>query len=66
MQGQGLNKQVLINGIKSANEAVKGMPNDKQIWDVWTEKLADAIEAYVKTGKVITIGSATTQTGSIT
>ena len=66
MEGQGLNKIILINGIKEANESVKGMTDDKQIWDTWTEKLAEAIEAYVKTGKVITVGSATTQTGSIT
>ena len=66
MEGQGLNKIILINGIKEANESVKGMTDDKQIWDTWTEKLAEAIEAYVKTGKIITVGSATTQTGSIT
>ena len=64
--GQGLDKQVLVEGIKAANAAVKNLTDSVEIEEVWASKLADAIEAYVKTGKVITIGSAATQTGTIT
>lgn len=64
--GAGLNKQILIIGIGEANEAVKGITDEQVAWETWVNKLADAIEAYIKSGKVITVGSATTQTGSIT
>lgn len=64
--GSGLNKLVLIQGIKEANNAVKGMTDEAAAWELWVSKLADAIEDYVKSGKVITVGSATTQTGTIT
>ena len=64
--GQGLNKAILIQGIKEANNAVKGMTNENQAWETWVSKLADAIEEYVKSGKVVTTGSAATQTGMIT
>jgi flagellar basal body-associated protein FliL len=32
----------------------------------FAEKLTDAIDAFVRTGTVVTTGSATTQTGTIT
>lgn len=66
MDGQGLNRTLLIEGIKQANESVKGIKDEKEAWETWVNKLADAIESYVKSGKVITVGSSTTQQGTIT
>lgn len=62
----GLNKAVLIQGIKAANEAVKNMTDENEAWNKWVEILADTIEAYIKTGVVITTGTAASQTGKIT
>lgn len=66
MAGEGLNKVILINGIKEANEAVKGITDENKAWDIWVNKLADTIDLYIRSGSVITVGSATTQKGMIT
>lgn len=66
MAGEGLNKVILINGIKEANESVKGITDENKAWDIWVNKLADTIDLYIRSGSVITVGSATTQKGMIT
>lgn len=64
--GQGLDKNILKLGIKRANNAVKNMTNEEEAWEKWVDILAETIDLYVKSGKIITVGSATTQTGTIT
>lgn len=64
--GEGLDKNILITGIKNANEAVKGMTDENAAWELWVSKLADTIETFVRSGKVITAGTAASQTGTIT
>ena len=66
MAGEGLNKAILIAGIKEANESVKGITDENKAWEVWVNKLADTIDLFVRSGTVITVGSATTQKGKVT
>ena len=66
MAGEGLDKAILITGIKEANESVKGITDENKAWEVWVNKLADTIDLFVRSGTVITVGSATTQKGKVT
>lgn len=63
---EGLNKAILITGIKEANESVKGITDENKAWEAWVNKLADTIDLFVRSGTVITVGSATTQKGKVT
>ena len=65
MAGEGLNKAILITGIKEANESVKGITDENIAWEIWVNKLADTIDLFVRSGTVITVGSATTQKGKV-
>lgn len=66
MPGEGLDKNILVEGIQAANKAVKDMTDPEQIEKIWAEKLADSLDLFVRSGKVITVGSATAQQGTIT
>ena len=66
MAGEGLDKAILITGIKEANESVKGITDENKAWEAWVNKLADTIDLFVRSGTVITVGSATTQKGKVT
>ena len=65
MAGEGLNKAILIAGIKEANESVKNITDENKAWEAWVNKLADTIDLFVRSGTVITVGTATTQKGNI-
>ena len=64
--GNGLDKNILEEGIKEANKAVRDLTDKDEIEDVWAKKLAEVIDNYVRSGKVMTTGTATNQTGIIT
>ena len=62
-----LNKPALKAEIVTILTTLKGQTdNPAQSIQQFAEALATAIDNYVKTGTVITTGSATTQTGTIT
>lgn len=62
-----LNKPALKADIITMLTTLKGQTdNPMQSIEQFAEALATAIDKYVKTGTVITTGSATTQTGTIT
>lgn len=62
-----LNKPALKADIITILTTLKGQTdNPMQSIEQFAEALATAIDKYVKTGTVITNGSATTQTGTIT
>lgn len=62
-----LNKPALKADIITILTTLKGQTdNPMQSIEQFAEALATAIDKYVKTGTVITTGSATTQTGNIT
>ena len=62
-----LNKPALKADIITILTTLKGQTdNPMQSIEQFAEALATAIDKYVKTGTVITTGSATTQTGTIT
>ena len=63
--GQGLDMLTLADDIIEAQE-LAAMANNVQAARVaYATALAQAIDVYVKSGKVVTVGSATTQTGSV-
>lgn len=64
--GQGLDKQVLKVGLKNLFQMLKGLTDADDIDNKMIEGLANVIEEYVKTGKVITAGTAAAQQGTIT
>lgn len=64
--GQGLDLATLISDIITINKSVKSLTDEEEIDQKWAEGLAIAIDKFVKSGKVITVGSATTQQGTIT
>lgn len=64
--GQGLDRQVLEKGLRDLFNMLKGLTNANDIDDKMIKGFADVIEEYVKTGKVITAGTATAQQGTIT
>lgn len=62
-----LNKPALKADIITILTTLKGQTdNPMQSIEQFAEALATAIDKYIKTGTVITTGSATTQTGTIT
>lgn len=65
-QGQGLDKTQLILKLKQMRDKLKNITNKDEIDDIFYEELADAIEEYIKSGKVVTAGTAAAQTGTIT
>lgn len=64
--GQGLDKLTLISSIKAMARELRRIEDEEEAYEAYANKLADIIETYVKSGKVITVGSATTQQGMIT
>ena len=64
--GQGLDKATLINDIITINNSVKTLTDPDEIDNLWAQGIAEAIDKFIRSGKVITVGSATTQQGTIT
>ena len=64
----GLNKTALKAAIKSAQQAASGSANIAQAQEIYASTLANAIDAFVKSGQVDTIvnttGSPSTHTGT--
>lgn len=61
-----LDKAGLISDIIEAQDASRGASDPTTSRQIFASKLAEAIDKYVKTGEVVTVGSATTQKGSMT
>lgn len=65
-EGQGLDKATLKSDIKQLFRGMREIEDNEKAEEKYAEELANIIEKYVKSGKVITTGSATTQQGLIT
>ena len=62
-----LDKATLISDIKNIHNSMKTkVDNQQSNIDNYAEQLANAIDKYVKSGDVNTVGSATAQTGKLT
>ena len=64
--GQGLNKMILKEGLKNLFKRLRNIEEEEEAYEAYAEELSTLIDTYIKSGKVITVGSATTQTGAIT
>lgn len=64
-QGQGLDKDNLIVDIKQLFKDMRSIEDNEEAENKYAETLANIIEKYVKTGKVVTVGSASAQQGYI-
>ncbi len=66
--GQGLDKILLKSDIKDILSDLRNMTDTEfaNHQEIFAERLSAAIDLYVRSGKVITVGSATTQQGAIT
>lgn len=60
-----LDVQGLIDALIQAQEASTNTDNPEQARQVYATLMAQAIHQFVLTGTVVTVGSATTQTGSM-
>lgn len=58
--------QTLQDSIKIAIDLSKACTDVKVAEQTFIDNLAIAIDAYIRTGIVTTVGSSTTQTGNIT
>ena len=66
MAGQGLDKITLKNDILTLFRDMRNIENNEEAEEKYASDLADIIEKYVKSGKVVTTGSAAAQTGMVT
>lgn len=66
--GQGLDKPTLKKDIKDLLQDLREMTDDQFLnhQEIFSERLATAIDTFVRSGKVITAGSATAQQGTVT
>lgn len=60
-----LDVQGLVDDLVQAQEASTNADNPEQARQIYAQKMAEAIHAFILTGTVVTTGSATTQTGSM-
>lgn len=59
-------KSILKNDIKEILNEMKDFEgSQEQSIEIYSTKLSDAIDKYIKSGLVTTTGSSTTQTGTI-
>lgn len=66
--GQGLDKPTLKNDIKELLQDLRQMTDEQFLnhQEIFSERLSTAIDTFVRSGKVMTAGSATAQQGMIT
>lgn len=60
-----LDVQGLVDALIQAQEASTNAGTPEQARQIYAEKMAEAIHAFILTGTVVTVGNATTQTGSM-
>lgn len=65
MAGEGLNKQTLVNDLEELFKLMRTIEDDEQAIKTYSKQMADIIDNYIKSGKVVTTGTATNQTGFI-
>lgn len=66
MAGEGLNKQTLVNDLEELFKLMRTIEDDEEAIKTYSKQMADIIDKYIRSGKVVTTGTATNQTGLIT